>query len=241
MASEPLAIVTGAGHRIGKAFALTLARNGYAILLHYRTSEGEATEAARELRDLGAPVNLCRADLTEQPGIAALFSEADNTGRLLRVLVNSAGIMLAGDPLKMSAQEWDETLSLNLRAPFLCSREAASRMKQGGLIVNVTDVGARKSWSRFPAYSVSKAGLEALTSILARAFAPTIRVNAIAPGLVLRSKAVTDEEWQRLVERLPLKRPASVDEIASALEFLLKNEYITGQTLVVDGGYSLLG
>jgi pteridine reductase len=155
--------------------------------------------------------------------------------------VNSAGIMRAGDPLTLSADEWDETLGLNLRAPFLCSREAASRMKQGGLIVNVTDVGARKSWSRFPAYAVSKAGLEALTSILARAYAPMIRVNAIAPGLTLQSKVVTDEEWQRLVERLPLKRAASVDEIASALEFLLKNEYITGQTLVIDGGYSLLG
>ena len=241
MASEPLAIVTGAGHRIGKAFALTLARNGYAILLHYWTSEAEATETARELRALGALVHLCRADLTELPGITALFSEADKIVRPLRVLVNSAGVLRVGDPLKLSPQEWDETLSLNLRAPFLCSREAASRMKQGGLIVNVTDVGARKSWSRFPAYSVSKAGLEALTSILARAFAPTIRVNAIAPGLTLRSKVVTDDEWRRLVERLPLKRAGSVDEIASALEFLLKNEYITGQTLVIDGGYSLLG
>jgi pteridine reductase len=241
MASEPLAIVTGAGHRIGKAFALTLARHGYSILLHYWTSEADATETAGELRGLGAHVQLCRADLTESEGIEALFSEADGTGRTLRVLVNSAGIMRAGDPLTLSADEWDETLGLNLRAPFLCSREAASRMKQGGLIVNVTDIGARKSWSRFPAYSVSKAGLEALTSILARAFAPMIRVNAIAPGLTLQSKVVTDKEWQRLVERLPLKRAASVDEIASALEFLLKNEYITGQTLVIDGGYSLLG
>jgi NAD(P)-dependent dehydrogenase (short-subunit alcohol dehydrogenase family) len=241
MASEPLAIVTGAGHRIGKAFALTLARNGYGILLHYWTSEAEATETARELIALGAQVHVCRADLTEPQGIALLFSEADRTDRLLKVLVNSAGILRAGDPLTLSAREWDETLELNLRAPFLCSREAASRMKQGGLIVNVTDVGARKSWSRFPAYSVSKAGLEALTSILARAFAPTIRVNAIAPGLTLKSNVVTDEEWKRLVERLPLKRAASVDEIASALEFLLRNEYITGQTLVIDGGYSLLG
>ena len=114
-------------------------------------------------------------------------------------------------------------------------------MTDGGLIINVTDVGAQKSWSRYPSYSVSKAGLEALTKILARSFAPSVRVNAIAPGLVLQSDLVPAEEWNRLVGRLPLKRSARVEEITLALEFLLKNEYITGQTLVIDGGYSLLG
>jgi pteridine reductase len=114
-------------------------------------------------------------------------------------------------------------------------------MTDGGLIINITDVGAQKPWSRYPSYSVSKAGLDALTKILARAFAPSVRVNAIAPGFVLQSELVSPDEWNRLVERIPLKRPASTEEIASALEFLLKNEYITGQTLVIDGGYSLLG
>ena len=114
-------------------------------------------------------------------------------------------------------------------------------MTEGGLIVNITDVGAQKTWSRYPSYSISKAGLEALTKILARALAPSIRVNAIAPGLVLQSDLVSSEEWNRLIERIPLKRAATMEEIASGLEFLLKNEYVTGQTLVIDGGYSLLG
>ncbi len=114
-------------------------------------------------------------------------------------------------------------------------------MTNGGLIVNVTDIGAYKTWSRYPSYSVSKAGLEVLTKILARSFAPSIRVNAVAPGLVLQSDLVSTDDWNRLVERIPLKRAASVEEIASAVEFLLANEYITGQTLVIDGGYSLLG
>jgi NAD(P)-dependent dehydrogenase (short-subunit alcohol dehydrogenase family) len=113
-------------------------------------------------------------------------------------------------------------------------------MSRGGLIVNISDVGAQKAWSRYPSYTVSKAALESLTRILARALAPNIRVNAIAPGLVLQSDIVPDEEWQRLIQRVPLKRPARPEEVASALEFLLKNEYITGQTIVVDGGYSLL-
>jgi len=241
MAAEPLAIVTGAARRMGKTFAQTLARNGYAILLHYWTAESEANKTALELRGSGVPVYLCRADLTRPQGVSELFSQADRTPHSLHVLVNNAGLLRASDPRTLSVEEWDETLNLNLRAPFLCAREAASRMQEGGLIVNVTDVGARKTWARFPAYSVSKAGLEALTRILARSLAPAIRVNAIAPGLALPSSTVSDEEWQKLVRRLPLGRVATVQEMASALEFLLHNDYVTGQTLVIDGGYSLLG
>ena len=241
MATEPLAIVTGAAHRVGRAFASTLAGSGHAILLHFWHSENEAEATAEHVRKLGVPAYLCRADLTDPAAIQQLFAEVDQTGHLPRVLVNSAGIMHAADPRTLTVEEWDQTLNLNLRAPFLCAREAALRMKQGGLIVNITDVGARKSWSRFPAYSVSKAGLEAMTNILARAFAPGIRVNAIAPGLTLKSDLLSEEQWQQLVRRLPLKRPADLAEVAAALDFLLQNQYVTGQTLVVDGGYSLLG
>lgn len=241
MAGQPLALVTGAARRLGKAFALTLARNGYAVLVHYQSSGEEANKAAAELRALGTPVFLAQANLSNPDDIDGLFAAVDKIPHGLKVLVNSAASIAPGDPKTMTAQDWDMTLSLNLRAPFLCAREAAARMKEGGLIVNVTDIGARKSWSRFPAYAVSKAGLEALTRILARAFAPAIRVNAIAPGLVLQSDQISDLDWHKLIDRLPLKRAATVEEIASALEFMLKNEYVTGQTLVIDGGYSLLG
>jgi NAD(P)-dependent dehydrogenase (short-subunit alcohol dehydrogenase family) len=148
--------------------------------------------------------------------------------------------MARGNASTLPVEEWDAALDLNLRAPFLCAQQASRRMKRGGLIVNVSDVGAEKAWSRFPSYTVSKAALESLTKVLARAFAPAVRVNSIAPGLVLPSENVTDEEWNKLVQRLPLKRQATTEEIASALEFLLKNEYITGQTIVVDGGYSMV-
>jgi NAD(P)-dependent dehydrogenase (short-subunit alcohol dehydrogenase family) len=241
MALLPLALVTGGAQRLGKAFVTALASSGYAILLHYDTSEEGAIRTADETRTLGVPVFLAQADLTQPQDIAGLFAKLDQIPHPLRVLVNSAAMIRAGDPQSLSIDEWDATLNLNLKAPFLCAREAATRMVSGGLIVNVTDVGARKSWSRYPSYSVSKAGLEALTSILARALAPSIRVNAIAPGLVLQSDLVSPEEWKRLVDRVPLKRAGTVQEIALALEFLLKNEYVTGQTLVIDGGYSLLG
>lgn len=241
MSEQPLALVTGAAQRLGKAFVLALARRGYAILLHYRHSDMQANKTATEIRTLGAPVYLSQADLTQPKQIASLFAAVDRLPHPLKVLVNSAAAMPAGDARTLGVEEWDAVLNLNLRAPFLCAQEAARRMTEGGLIVNISDVGAHKAWSRYPAYSVSKAGLEMLTKVLARALAPSIRVNAIAPGLVLQSDLLSDAEWARLVSRLPLQRTATMEEVASALDFLLTNEYITGQTIVVDGGYSLLG
>ena len=240
MSEIPLALVTGGARRLGRAFGLALARQGFAILLHYYHSEEEASATADAIRALGMPVYPLQADLTSSTNIESLFSTLDTLPHPLKVLVNSAALMPRGDVRTLSAADFDAAIALNLRAPFLCAQEAAKRMDDGGLIVNVTDIGAQKAWSGFPAYTVSKAGLESLTRVLARSLAPRIRVNAIAPGLVLQSGYVSEEEWKRLVERLPLKRPASVDEITSALEFLLENEYITGQTIVVDGGYSLL-
>lgn len=240
MSEIPLALVTGGAHRLGRTFGLTLARQGYAILLHYHRSTEKAAMTAEEMRTLDVPVYMAQADLSNMTSLHSLFSTLDALPHRLKVLVNSAAVMPRGDVRSLSADDLDAALALNLRAPLLCAQEAAKRMKDGGLIVNVTDVGAQKAWSDFSAYTVSKAALESLTRLLARSLAPKIRVNAIAPGLVLPSEYVSEEEWNRLVERLPLKRPASLDEIASALVFLLENEYITGQTIVVDGGYSLL-
>jgi pteridine reductase len=249
--TRKLALVTGGAQRLGKAFALSLARQGFALLLHYHTAEAEAHQTAEEICLLGVPVHLVQADLTQPDQIKSLFSQLDgilhnssfiihNSSFILRVLVNSAAVMPVGHPSELSLENWDAAFDLNLRAPFLLAQEAAKRMTEGGLIVNVTDIGAQKAWSRYPSYAVSKSALESLTKVLARAFAPSIRVNAIAPGLVLPSEVVTPVEWERLVKRLPLQRPARSEEITSALEFLVNNEYITGQTIVVDGGFSLI-
>lgn len=238
--AQPLALVTGAAHRLGKAFALTLARMGYSIALHYRGSADEAEHTVKEIRSMGVDCIPIRADLSIPEKIDFLFSLVDEFKSPLQVLVNSAAVMPVGNPREMEIQDWDSALDLNLRAPFLLAQQAAKRMTAGGLIVNITDVGAQKAWSRYPSYTVSKSALESLTRLLARAFAPTIRVNAIAPGLVLQSAVVTGEQWDKLVSRLPLKRAAKPEEITSALEFLINNEYITGQIIVVDGGYSLI-
>lgn len=247
MAEFPLAIVTGGAHRLGRAFALTLAYEGYALLVHYHRSAQQAAKTVTEIKSFGVPAFSMQADLTQAEHIEALyafvdslFAQPESQLSHLAVLVNSAAVMPRGNPQTLPLEAWDAALNLNVRAPFLCAQQASRRMTRGGLIVNVSDVGAEKAWSRFPSYTVSKSALESLTRVLARSFAPSVRVNAIAPGLVLPSENVSVEEWDKLVQRMPLKRTATTEEIASALEFLLKNEYVTGQTIIVDGGYSLL-
>ncbi len=234
--THPLALVTGGAHRLGKAFALSLARLGYDIVLHYHSAEDDARQTQVEIESLQRRVTLAPADLTDPGQIQTLVSNLES----LSILVNSAAYMPNESVESLSLETWNTTLELNLRAPFLLAQACAKKMSGGGLIVNITDVGGQKAWSRYPSYTVSKAALESLTRILARALAPKIRVNAIAPGFVLQSEVVSAEEWERLIGRVPLKRPARSEEVASALEFLIKNEYVTGQTIVVDGGYSLV-
>ncbi|MDK1027819.1 MAG: SDR family oxidoreductase [Anaerolineae bacterium] len=247
MEKYPLAVVTGGAHRLGRALAYSLARLGYAVLIHYHHSGQEARKTVDEIKKYDVPGYCLQADLTQPDQITSLFSSidlllSDHSSQLsnLAVWVNSAAVMPRGEALSLPLEQWDIAINLNLRAPFLNAQQASRRMKRGGLIVNISDIGAAKAWSRFPSYTVSKAALESLTKVLARSFAPMVRVNAIAPGLVLPSNNVSDKEWDKLVGNLPLKRPAKPEEIYSALGILLKNEYITGQTIAVDGGYSLL-
>ncbi len=240
MEEYPLALITGAAHRLGRTFALTLAKHGYGILLHYHHSSKDAAATVDEVRKLGVPVYPLEADLTDAVQIRSLFSMLDSLNLPLKVLINAAGSMKRAELRTISIDDWDTTISLNLRAPFFLAQQAAARMAEESLIVNVTDAGAGKTWTGFPAYIVSKAGLEMLTRLQAKTYAPNIRVNAIAPGLVLPSNETSSEEWERLVGRLPLKHATSLDDIAGALEFLLNNKSITGQVIFVDGGYSLI-
>jgi pteridine reductase len=235
-----LALVTGGAHRIGRAIALELARLGYAIALHYFRSETAAAETGTALREAGARVELFRADLRDPGQIEGMFERIDALQTPLRVLVNSAGAMPRRKLADVTAAEWDETLALNLRAPMLCSQAAARRMEEGSAIINLTDSGARKVWTGYPAYVVSKAALETLTRLQARSLAPRIRVNAVAPGLVMPGPDTNAQDWERLIARVPLRRPGLAEEIAQTVAFLVQNEYITGQVVIVDGGYQLV-
>jgi pteridine reductase len=236
----PLAVVTGGSRRLGRAIALELAAQGYALGLHFHRSAAQAEATAAEIRGSGKPVYLLRADLADPHQVTALFEQVSRLPHRLAVLVNSAAVMPRADLLTIPAGEWDRTLALNLRAPLLCAQAAAPLMQAGGLIVNITDTGARKTWTGFPAYTISKAALETLTRLLARRLAPRIRVNAVAPGLVLPSEATDAAEWERLTGKVPLQRAGTPQEIARTVAFFLHNEYITGQTIVVDGGYQIV-
>jgi NAD(P)-dependent dehydrogenase (short-subunit alcohol dehydrogenase family) len=236
----PLAIVTGAAHRLGRDLAISLARLGFAIVLHCYESREEAIGAKEEILSLGVRAEVIQSDLRVPAEIDRLFQAVDSFDCQLHVLVNSAAVMNSEDLLAVDVDDFDSDISLNLRAPLLCAQHAASRMDTGGLIVNISDVGANKTWTGYPVYVMSKAGLESLTRLLARALAPEIRVNAIAPGFVYQSKNLSQEEWERLLAKVPMRRSARPEEIVSTLEFLLKNEYVTGQTIIVDGGYSLV-
>ena len=236
-----LALITGGAVRLGREIALALAREGYAIALHYHSSAGKAEKTAREIEKLGVPAYLLQADLREPEQIKACFAKISGLPQHLTVLVNSASVMPRGDLRSLPVTEWDDTLAVNLRAPWLCAQAAAELMQgRDGVIINLSDSGARKTWTGFPAYTISKAGLEVLTRLLARSLAPGIRVNAVAPGLILPSEDTSPDEWQRLVQRLPVKRQGSPQDVVQAVLFLINNRYITGETLVVDGGYQLI-
>ncbi len=237
----PLALVTGAAHRIGLAVALELSRQGYAIGLHYHRSQAQAKAAEAELASAGATVYALPADLTAPDQVEDLFTRVAQLPHSLSVLVNSAAVMSRGSLRDMPVDEWDASLDLNLRAPWLCARAAARLMgEDGGSVINITDSGANKVWTSYPAYVVSKAALESLTRLLARELAPRVRVNAIAPGLILPSAELSPEQWQRLVDRLPLQKAGQPADIARAVLFFIQNRYITGQVLAVDGGYQLI-
>jgi NAD(P)-dependent dehydrogenase (short-subunit alcohol dehydrogenase family) len=238
---KELAVITGGAIRLGREIALGLAGAGYAIGLHYFHSQPEAEQTAENIKALGVPAYLLPADLCNPDEINSMFARVAGLPFRLSVLVNSAAAMPRGNIQTMPVSEWDETLDLNLRAPWLCAQSAARLMDEtGGIIINISDTGAGKTWAGFPAYTVSKAGLEVLTRLLARALAPKIRVNAVAPGLILPSSETTPEEWQRLADRLPVKKSGTPRDVTEAILFLIRNRYITGETLHIDGGYQLL-
>jgi NAD(P)-dependent dehydrogenase (short-subunit alcohol dehydrogenase family) len=235
-------LVTGAARRVGRAIALALAERGCDLLVHFNSAAVEASETVDLARAAGVRAESAQANLTDLKGIEDLFQVLDKSFDGLDLLVNSAAIMQPIELLQASEEDWDRTMNLNLRAPFFCIQLAAQRMHQRGVgaIVNISDVAGLRPWSRYPVHSISKAGLEMLTKVAARALAPQIRVNAIAPGPVLRSDWIDPPRWSQITEALPLRRGGSPNDVSSAVIFLLENDFITGETIVVDGGRNLI-
>ena len=245
-----VSLVTGASRRLGRQIALTLAERGSAIAVHHGSSAARAEATAEEIRGLGVEAAPLAADLTEPAEIDRLFERlAARFGRL-DLLVNSAASFETGAFEEIDAGRWDEVQALNLRAPFLCMQRAATLMRSapraGGApaaIVNIADLSGLHAWSRQAHHGTSKAALLHLTRLAARDLAPDVRVNALVPGPILPppGMSVDDPAWRKIVDRLPLGRPGSGEEVGEAVAFLAGNDFVTGATLVIDGGESLLG
>ena len=240
--SGHVALVTGAARRLGRSIARALAEAGADIAIHHSRSPEAATEAAAEFRALGVRAEVYQADLTDPDQIDSMFDELDRAIGRLDVLVNNAALFERKPILEITVEEWDRVLDLNLRAPFLCAQRAAHRMRAAGAgkIINIADVGALQPWSAYAHHSISKAGLVMMTRVLARALAPEIQVNAIAPGPVLPPDGLTADERQHLVEKTALKRLGTPGDVANTVLFLVDSDYITGETIIVDGGKMLM-
>jgi NAD(P)-dependent dehydrogenase (short-subunit alcohol dehydrogenase family) len=238
---DKIVLVTGAARRLGRAIAFRLADEGCRIALHYHRSESDAADTLAELRQRGATAFAFPADLSTGGGIRDLFESVDRAFGSLDFLVNSAAILDPLNLLEVGEDDWRRTIDLNLKGAFFCLQQAARRMQpRGGAIVNISDVAALRPWKRYPVHSISKAGIEMLTRVAALALAPKIRVNAVAPGLALKPETMTDERWGTMADAVPLRRAGLPSEIGEAIVFLFENEYVTGETLIVDGGYHLV-
>lgn len=237
-----IGLVTGSARRLGRAIASALARRGVDVAVHYRSSADEAAQAVREFEELGVRSRAYRADLATPADIQRLFDGIESDFGGLDILVNSAAVFERKRMEDITADDWDRVLAVNLRAPFLCAQRAAGLMKRrgGGRIVNLADLSAFEAWTGYAHHSVSKAGLVALTRVLAKAFAPEILVNAVAPGPVLPPDSADERERAALAARTAVKRLGSPEDVVPAVIFLLESDYVTGEVLVVDGGKLLV-
>ena len=238
--SDKVAIVTGGAARLGKAMATVLAEHGASVVVHYNASSSKARTTVAEIRNAGGEAVSIQADLREVDQIAKVVDAALEAFGKADILVNSAALFEPGDVRGTSPESWDRQFAVNLRAPFFLSREFATRaVRDRGQIVNVAGTRAVKLDPNYLAYSVTKAGVVALTRVLARALAPRIQVNAVAPGAILPPPGMSGEYLERVARQTLLQTPGSPDDIVRALLFLLESPFITGHVMMVDGGASL--
>ena len=234
-----VALVTGAGKRLGRAMAVRLAEEGADVIIHHRYSRAEAKSAVAEIEKLGRRAHAIVADLTDVADIKRLFDEAAKEFGRLDILVNSAANFLPASMVSTTEEVWDASLDANLRAPFFCAQAAAPLLRRTrGTIINFSDTGGLMGWPAYIAHSVSKAGIVMLTRVLAKALAPEVRVNAIAPGTI--TMPGDPPEWETdFVARAPLGRSGKPGDIADGVMFLVRAEFMTGHVLVLDGGRTL--
>jgi len=232
-----VALVTGAGRRVGRAIALALGARGMHVVVHFNGSRTGADETARLITDAGGQAIVEQADLTQVEAANELVDRAIAWRGALSALVNSAAIMLRTPVGETTAPDWDTMFALNVRAPYFLSQRAAPALAASqGAIVNIADLAAFESWPAYVPHGMTKAAVVQMTHAMARALAPGVRVNAVAPGVVLLPDGWSEEEAEHLRSTTPLRRLGSPEDVAQVVVFLLEAQYVTGEVIRVDGG-----
>ena len=235
---DRVALVTGAGRRVGKAVALALGSAGATVAVHYNTSKDGAEDTAGRIRAGGGIAHLFKANLVDDRELESLVPSVIRETGSLDILVNSASIFRDVRLLETTDAEWDENFRVNVRAPFVLSREMARALNgKSGKIINLNDWKTARP-KRFP-YGVSKAALGGLTRSLALALAPNVQVNEVALGAILLPPGAEAAYAGVLAKRAPAKRMGTPEEVADAVLWLVGNDYVTGETVRVDGGQHL--
>ncbi|MCR4340999.1 MAG: SDR family oxidoreductase [Gemmatimonadaceae bacterium] len=239
-----VALVTGAGRRVGRTIAEALAREGTRTAIHFNEARTGADELCAEIRARGGDAEVFQANLLAVEASSRLVDDVVRHFGALDVLVNSAAVMLRTPFGEVTPEEWDSMFALNLRAPFFLSQAAARAMGWGGpeqrqrdgAIINIADLAAYESWIGYVPHGISKAGIVRMTKSLAKVLGPRIRVNAVAPGAVLLPEGFSEAEAAHLAETAPLRRLGDPSDVSEAVLYLLRAEFVTGETLIVDGG-----
>jgi NAD(P)-dependent dehydrogenase (short-subunit alcohol dehydrogenase family) len=237
-----VAFVTGAAMRVGRVIALMLAEKGMHVAISYLSDQEPWQETLAEIQAHGVegmalPMDVCQAEQS----LACVEQVIDRFSRV-DILVNNASVWLSDPFLEITQEAWEQALSVNLTGPFLCSQAAAPHMlrQRSGLIINITDLSAYQTWPKYAHHSASKAGLVALTRVMATELAPHVRVNAIAPGTVLLPEGASEEKQQWAIENSVLNRIGTPEDVAKTVLFLAEMDFVTGSVYFVDGGRALV-
>lgn len=237
-----VALVTGAGRRIGRAIALELARAGAHVVVNYLRSRSDAESATREIAAIGVDAIALRADISRPDEVRAMFRAVDKRFHRLDILVNNAAVFFARRWDELSERDWDRILAINLKGTFFCAQAAARIMRRQGRghIINISSLGGLQAWPDYMHYCASKAAVIMLTRALAKALAPSVRVNSVAPGTILVGDEKPGLRLERAIRATPMKRAGRPEDIAAAVLYLAtRADFITGQILPVDGGKSI--
>jgi NAD(P)-dependent dehydrogenase (short-subunit alcohol dehydrogenase family) len=235
-----VALVTGAAKRIGRSVALRLASEGADVVVNYRSSRSEADEVVAQITALGKRAVAIQGDVAKKNDVIAMFAAVEKEFGRLDILVNNVGMFFSAKFEDLTEEQWDRILDTNLKSQFLCSQAAAPMLRRSGhgRIINFASLGGLLAWPAYTHYCVSKAGVIMLTRCLARALAPEITVNAIAPGTI-SFPGDAPELAEDFIRRAPLQRTGTAKDIEDAVMFLAESPFMTGQVIVVDGGRTL--